>query len=384
MKKVLLLSCSTGQGHNSCAKAIKEYFSLQGVDCEIRDALDFVSVRFAAFISWGHSFVYRHLPGLFQWGYRRSENKSSSFGETSTVYRFFASHTKKLRQYIIDESFDAVICTHQVGALMLSHIQKKASLDVQTAFVATDYTCYPGLHACYLEKNFISGEEQIEAYLECGIPQNQIIASGIPVRPDIFEHREKGEAKRQLNIKGSSCHLLMMSGSMGCGPMKKILRYVVEELPDNTEITVICGTNKRLYRSLNRKYKIDSRIHIVGYTDEVSLYMDASDLYLTKPGGISVTEAAAKKLPMVFVNAVAGCEQYNMDFFVEIGAAVTAGTDREIATKSISLLCSATERGNMVERLREYNQPNGALRIYRELQKTESRLRENSLESGIA
>ena len=72
---------------------------------------------------------------------------------------------------------------------------------------------------------------------------------------------------------------------------------------------------------------------------------------------------------MVFVNAVAGCEQYNMDFFLTLGAAVTAGTARKIADISIALLNSATERQNMEDRLQEYNKPNGALRIYRELQK---------------
>ena len=52
MEKVLILSCSTGQGHNSCAQAIKEYFELQGVRCDFRDSFDFVSKQFARFMSW--------------------------------------------------------------------------------------------------------------------------------------------------------------------------------------------------------------------------------------------------------------------------------------------------------------------------------------------
>ena len=84
--------------------------------------------------------------------------------------------------------------------------------------------------------------------------------------------------------------------------------------------------NKRLYKALNYRYRKSSRIHIVGYTDKVSLYMDSADLYLTKPGGISVTEAAIKQCPMLFINAVAGCqgtERTNMDFFLCIHSAVT-------------------------------------------------------------
>ena len=41
----------------------------------------------------------------------------------------------------------------------------------------------------------------------------------------------------------------------------------------------------------------------------MALLMDSADLYLTKPGGISVTEAASMRLPMVFIDAVAGCEE---------------------------------------------------------------------------
>jgi processive 1,2-diacylglycerol beta-glucosyltransferase len=368
MKKVLLLSCSTGQGHNSCAKAIKEYFLLQGVTCELWDVLDFVSVRLAAFISWGHSFIYRYLPGLFQWGYTYCEKKPSILADGSFVYNFLASRTEKLRQYIVEEEYDTVICTHQIAAIMLDNIQKTSAIAVSGAFVATDYTCYPGLYACYLEKNFIASQVQIEAFVQCGLPPNQLIVSGIPVHPEIFQHREKAAAKGQLGINENSIHLLIMFGSMGCGPMKKILRHIVEKLPEQAEVSVICGSNQRLYRSLKRQYGTDRRIHIVGYTDKISLYMDAADLYLTKPGGISVTEAAVKNLPMVFINTVAGCEEHNMDFFLKMGAAVTADTPKQVAAKSIDLLHSPAKRQEMAEGLRRYSQPNGAAHIYQVLQ----------------
>lgn len=377
MKKVLLLSCSTGNGHNASAKAIKEYFSLQGIDCEIRDALDFISERFAKFISWGHSFVYRYLPGLFRWGYQYSENHSSIFEDGSKVYKLIISGTEKLQHYILEKEYDTVICTHLLAAIMLTHIQENSPLPIQTAFVSTDYTCYPGMNACRLDKIFIANEEHIDSFCKWEIPQNQIVASGIPIRLSFFQRSEKNNAKRQLKINEENAHLLVMSGSMGCGPIKKIVRYVAKELPLQAEISVICGTNKRLYRSLNRRYRKNNKIHIVGYTDKISLYMDATDLYLTKPGGISVTEAAAKNLPMIFVNAVAGCEQYNMDFFLNMGTAVTADTPREIAAKSIRLLHFPLERERMKERLQEYDQPNGASSIYRELLKTDREPRDD-------
>ena len=82
MKRVLLLSCSTGQGHNSCAEAVKEYFEEQHVVCEIYDSLKFIGEKFARFMSWGHSFMYRHIPGLFRWGYRYSEDHPNAVSYT--------------------------------------------------------------------------------------------------------------------------------------------------------------------------------------------------------------------------------------------------------------------------------------------------------------
>lgn len=371
MKKVLLLSCSTGQGHNFCAKAIKEYFELQNVVCEIRDSFDFFSERFAEFMSWGHSFMYRYVPGLFRWGYQYSEKHPDIFGDRSGIYRLLIAGAKSLRQYIVDGHYDTVICTHVFSAIMLTYIQKHFPLIVQTAFVATDYTCYPGMNACSLRKNFVSSEDQVYTYNKCGVPQSHTVATGIPIRRSFFQICEKADAKRQLQISDKNAHLLVMCGSMGCGPMKKILRHMARELPEQAEVSVICGANKRLYSSLNRKHGGNHRIHVVGYTDNISLYMDAADLYLTKPGGISVTEAAAKNLPMIFVDAVAGCEQYNMDFFLNMRAAVTANTPKRLAEKSIELLQTPAERRYMEDRLQEYRQSDGAAYIFEELSRAE-------------
>lgn len=158
-----------------------------------------------------------------------------------------------------------------------------------------------------------------------------------------------------------------MCGSMGCGPIAKILKHIAGRLPRDVEVSVICGTNKRLYRKLSTRYKEYPRIHVVGYTENVSVYLDSADLYLTKPGGISVTEAAVKNVPMAFVNAVAGCEQYNMDFFIEMGAAFTADSVAELAVKSIIALKEEQKCKQMEAALKDYRQADGAECIFYEM-----------------
>lgn len=367
MKKVIILSCSTGQGHNSCARALQEYFWQQGVACDVCDALAFLSKGFAKLISWGHSCMYRHFPGLFRWGYCYSEAHQGVFRQGSWVCKLLTVGANRLYRHLVLGRYDTVLCTHVFSAIMVSQLLRRRPLAVETGFVATDYTDYPGMESCPLGRCFIAGESLTEVYAQRGVPRETIVPTGIPVRQDFFEKLDKAEAKRQLRLREEDRHLLVMCGSMGCGPIRDILGHLAAELPRQVHVTVICGTNQRLYRQLNRRYGANSRIHLVGYTHRVSLYMDAADLYVTKPGGISVTEAAAKHLPMLFVDAVAGCEEYNMEFFLRRGCAATAGTPEELARLTLRLLGDEEERKGMEGHLAEYRQPNGAERIYREL-----------------
>lgn len=363
MKKVLLLSCSTGQGHNSCALAVKEYLEKQNIDCEMEDALSFLSEKIADFMSWGHCFMYRYLPGLFRWGYGYSEKHPAVFKENSGIYKMLTSGAERIYRFLIQGRFDTVICTHPFAAMMLTRIAKKHFLQARTAFIATDYTCYPGMEFCNLQYYFVPSRCLAKEFEENGISGERTIVAGIPVCQKMYDRTDKADAKRLLGIGARSRHLLVMCGSMGCGPIAKIVKYIAGELPEGMEVSVICGTNRRLKEKLERKYRGNDSVHIIGYTNQMSLYMDSADLCLTKPGGISITEAVVKKLPMVFVNAVAGCEQYNMNFFVKMGAAVTSGSTKELAKESIRILESEVRRQEMVDALNSYRYPGGAEKI---------------------
>ena len=82
------------------------------------------------------------------------------------------------------------------------------------------------------------------------------------------------------------------------------------------------------------------RVRMLSYVKDVSALLDSADLYLTKPGGISVTEAAEKRLPMILIDTVAGCEDYNLQFFVNLGAAKTADSEEAIAALCLDTLRS--------------------------------------------
>lgn len=347
MKKVLILSCNTGQGHNSCAQAIQEYFEGRGVLCDIQDSLTFTSPGFSQFISWGHSTVYRYFPGLFQWGYRMGEKHPAMFAEASLSYRLLAKGAEALYHCIRAENYDTVICTHIFSAITLTEMMRKMPLPIQTALLATDYTCSPGVDATNMQWYFTPDASLTEAFTAAGIPAEKIVPSGIPVRPAFDKSVELADAKRLLNLPLEHKHLLVSCGSMGCGHMRTILHYVVQAMPPDLDVTVVCGTNARLVRKMSRKYRKNKNVHIVGYTGEMPLYMDAADLYLTKPGGISVTEAAVKGLPMVLINAVSGCEDHNRRFVARHVAVYSGRSSKKLAEQCLRLLYTEEELRNM-------------------------------------
>lgn len=366
MNKVLILSCNTGQGHNSCAQAIKEYFIDQGVECEIADTLAFISKSFSSVINHGHNFIYRYLPGVFRWGYQFSEEHNAVFNEKSLVNRVLTSGIDKMYDYIKEGEYDSVITTHCLSAMILTCMQKKYEIELQTSFVATDYTCSPSMDASDVQYYFIPDSTLAEEFIRYGIPEEKLVATGIPVRKHFLIRYKKEAAKRVLRLKADYQHVLVMCGSMGCNSIEKVVEVLVKKKLPNTEISVICGTNKRLQRKMRRKFRKCKDIHIVGYTNKIPLYMDASDVYITKPGGISVTEAAVKGVPMGLLNAVAGCETYNMNYFVEKGAAFTSDSMEELAEKGVELLSMPEERYRMEQALIEYD-PDASKRIFETL-----------------
>jgi len=336
--KTLILSCNTGEGHNSCAKAIQEYYEIQKEACDIKDALSFISLSASEFIAKWHVRMYRYFPVVFRKGYDYFEKHPDLFRENSGIYRMLTAGTERLYQFICEGSYDAVICTHVFSSLMLTAVRKKYGLTVAGGFVATDYTCSPSVKDSELDYYFIPDDCLAEEFLTPVITREKLIGCGIPIRQMFYQRMEKAAAKRYFNLPEDGRHLLLMCGSMGCGPMECLVEALAGRFSEQVTITVLCGTNISLQERLTEQYHDKENIHVRGFVEDISLLMDSADLYLTKPGGLSVSEAVMKDLPMVFVDAVAGCEAYNGRFFLERGCARTAKTEEELAQLCVELL----------------------------------------------
>ena len=348
---VLILSCNNGGGHNAVAQALQEIFDAHGDTCCIRDCLSFISDNVSNAVARSHNFMYRHAPEAFADCYRRSEQNPDFFRENHNARRFIDLGKYQLGRFIRDGRYEAVLCTHVFAAMMLTAAKKKYGLVTATGIVETDYTCTPGAADNDVDFHFVPTYAVQIQLMDQGVLPEHILVSGIPVRKSLYERLDKEDAKRHLGLTPDCRHLLIMGGSMGCGPIPQLLEVLSSVAGQDIEISVICGNNGNLYRELFDEYRSFDRIHLYGFVQDISLMMDCADLLLTKPGGISTTEAAVKRLPMVLVNAVAGCEAYNLSFFVGSGGAVSAETEHGLAESCLRLLHDDKGRTAMAQAL---------------------------------
>ena len=238
-----------------------------------------------------------------------------------------------------------------------------------SANLATDYVCHPGVHDTALDLYFIPDAALAPGFESPGIRPEQIIPSGLPVRQMFYTARPMAAARRLMGVPEEGKHLVLMCGSMGCGPMKRLARQLARRMGPETTLTIVCGTNRRLYRRLTRRYRDDRRVQVLGYVEDMSALMDSANLCLTKPGGISTTEAAVKSLPMVLINAVSGCERYNLSYFTALGGAKTGAGVKALAQTALRLLSSPRELTQMRGCLSPMGARNAAEIIYTQMKK---------------
>ncbi len=341
--RIAMLSCNTGEGHNSTAKAIREVLDQRGVECEIIDALSCTSQAFSHFICRGQVLLYHFMPKLWDAGYRMTESKEPRFAEV------FSAGAKKLYALLAEGKYDAIISVHIFASLMMTEIRQKHGMKVPCYFVATDYTCYPYVGRCDLDGIMMPAQELREEFIQAGISEDKLFPSGIPVRQIFYQRKDRIAARKALGLTDVGTVVLLMGGSMGCGPIRKIAREVTAGLPMDARLVVFCGRNEKLYDSLSG-YD-DPRLLVLGYTDKVCQYMDAADMIVTKPGGLSTTESANKALPMVLINMVGGCENHNFNFFLSRGYAVGSKDAEEGVALALKLAADAEERGRMADAL---------------------------------
>ncbi|MCI9062697.1 MAG: glycosyl transferase [Romboutsia sp.] len=344
MKKVLIMSASTGGGHNRAARAIKEELESRTIDnmsieCEIVDSLKLVNNTMDKVISGGYEKSALYTPKAYGSVYRFSETSLASKNEfkgnplTSLMAR-------KFKHLLNDSSPDLIIGTHPFPMIALSTLKKNNnihSLSRSESFykstkvdippmisVLTDYTT----HSTWIQNEidyYIVGHEYVKELLVYeGVDSEKVKAFGIPVEKSFLSHRDRETVLTELGLSPEKLTVLLMGGSFGAGNIKETLEELLT-VDRDFQILVVTGRNEHLKDRLSKM--LDSTIHnknicLLGYTNKMNDILASIDVLISKPGGLTTTEALLNDVPMIVPYFIPGQEEENLDFLTNCGAAL--------------------------------------------------------------
>lgn len=366
--KILILSCNTGEGHNSCARALKIAMKRRGIDCHIQDTLALVSDDLSqrvdnAYISSTQDTVFETLYKLGQWV---SDNITF---HKSVVYGINSLYAKYLNEYIRSNAYDAVVCVHLFPAEAMTALRRQELLNIPTYFVMTDYTCIPFLPETDLDYYIIPHVFLMDEFSAKGIPREKLVPIGIPVDEKKFSTRIPQQQARKILFEEWKCKslrskkghwYLVMSGSMGFGNIDKLLQKLLDTIRKEDKVICVCGHNQSMYERLQSSFCDKAQMLLLGFTEQVSLLMDACDVLFTKPGGITSTEAIVKNIPLIHTAPIPGLENYNADFFHNNGLSYHHLDVEEQVSAAIRLCENKQYRESMLQQQRTHSNPHAS------------------------
>ncbi|MDR0885895.1 MAG: glycosyltransferase [Clostridiales Family XIII bacterium] len=351
--KALILSVSTGEGHHATGVAIKNQFEQLGVECTLIDAFEYIDPKLSKLVSKTYSISAAYAPKpLASIAYDAVVNvdkpsrKVSATNATNTILAW------DLKRHLEEFNPDIIICTHVMSSMMAHKMKEKGWTDAITVGIVTDFTVHPMWQDTSSLDYYVVASELLELQMaKKGLSIHKVLPFGIPIRPKFSQTIPQSVARTQLNLEQDRHTVLIMSGSMGHGRMDKVIESI-DDLPMDFQVMVVCGSNKDAKKKIDvmvESGKLRKDYQVYGYVDNVDVMMDAADCIVTKPGGITSSEALAKGLPMIMINPIPGWEVRNAEFMLNNGIAL-------YATKSFPLdeaMFSLLRHDNRLQNLRE-------------------------------
>ena len=373
--KILVLSCSTGEGHNSAAKAVIEALVSCGVECELLDPIIFKSEKRMKFVANLYNSCISKMPWFFGIVYKAGQLYDASPLPSPVAYAN-SKYAKPLSEYVIAGGYDAVIATHIFAMAAMDAVRKKHGVNIPVYTVITDYTVIPfHTDSIDLDCHFVPTESEKKTLVKKGFDPEKIEISGIPTSPKFSLPITKSEAKARLGIEEDKRIVSILSGGAGCGKLTKLCRKMSKALDDGHHIYVFSGKNEKLRDKLRECFADDKKITVIDFTPDVNIYTKASDVVLSKPGGLSSTEIVNSNVPFVHLKAIPGCESCNIKYFTKQGISLPGKSIRSAVKQTVKLLSDTEAAENMMARQRECIPNNSALfiaqKVLKDLGKTE-------------
>ena len=319
MKKILIFYGSYGGGHLSAANSIKEHLNETKPEIEVKliDCVQYVNKAVNKLSTKAYNEMAKKAP--WAWGKIYSSSQKGALAHfTTNSNKLMALKLKKL---IKTEEPDLIISTHPFSTQMCAFLKKRNAIHVKLATVLTDYAPHDQwlVFSNYCEYYFVAHDEMKTYLIKKGIDSNKIFATGIPLSNRFLINYNKEEILNNLGLKPNKTTILFFGGGkfgLGKGNTDKILRALAENFSD-IQVIAISGKNEKMKKEFNNiVLETDSQdnIKVLEYTNIVPQLMRISDLVITKPGGLTVTESLASGLPIIIINPIPGQEEENAEY----------------------------------------------------------------------
>ena len=226
--KILLLSCSTGEGHNHCALAVKEALDARGHETSFLDMLHMFGAPGPLSFDKILNHISTKAPDVFGMMYHAGVMYSAT-GVTSPVYMANIRHARQLNAFIRDNGYDAVVCSHLFPMETLTFLRRWERCDVKCYGILSDYTCIPFLAETDLDAYFLPHSEVRELCIQAGMPAEKLIVSGMPVAARFLAPMDKAAARAALGLPADSGANSGGSGGMTGAQVDLLARLISAE-----------------------------------------------------------------------------------------------------------------------------------------------------------
>ena len=328
--KVLVFSAAFGNGHLRAAEAVIEGILIKHPSAKIvhLDFGDFLNQPINTLIKNVYSEIIKYIPKL--WG--RIYYKTAKIQPRSKSQHLLNQLGRSdFLKYIQVFRPDFIVCTYPTVSSILAQLRLEQLLQVPVITIITDYTVHSHWVHQGVDGYVVACSEVKESLEFWGINAQRIYVRGIPVSPKFEEEMDQVHILRKLGLKSDFPIFLVMGGSYGVLKSAKRICKKLADSPIPVQIIIVCGKNKKLYSSLEEVIEQGRNPMIrFEYVDNVEELMSVSDLIITKAGGLTVSEALTKHLPLVIYKPIPGQEQENAHFVQAIGAGCLATNEEEL------------------------------------------------------
>jgi processive 1,2-diacylglycerol beta-glucosyltransferase len=327
---ILILSASYGGGHNQVARALTQALQIHapGIKIITVDYSDLLVPLFSRLTQFGYTQSLRHFPVGYALYYQATGKISpDSFWQKSLNrmgYTELIMLVNRLRPKVI-------ISTFPLPAGVLSKMKSTGHLNVPNVTVITDLS----VHSQWIHPNtdlyLVGSDEVASGLIARGISPERIVVTGIPILPAFQKKYDPLKIRREFGLRPNTKIVLFMGGSegiFGTTNFHDLLQYIQTPV----EAIAITGSNQELYEKLKTVNLHYPEIKICSYVENIAGLMEVADVLVTKAGGISVSEALAKGLPMIIYKPSPGQEEANASYLRQHRAAIVAKGERRLRT----------------------------------------------------